>query len=72
MTSTRTDTERTQTDTSETNAETEGIERACPECGGQLITDEEHGETVCADCSLVVTEDEIDRGRGCHRIDLTP
>ena len=37
-------------------------ELVCPECGGQLVTDEEHGETVCGDCGLVVEEDEIDRG----------
>jgi transcription initiation factor TFIIB len=35
---------------------------ACPECGGSLQTDTEHGETVCADCGLVVEEDEIDHG----------
>jgi transcription initiation factor TFIIB len=34
----------------------------CPECGGRLVGDEERGETVCADCGLVVEEDEIDRG----------
>ncbi|GAB3419665.1 transcription initiation factor IIB [Haloparvum alkalitolerans] len=34
----------------------------CPECGGQLASDTEHGETVCADCGLVVDDDEIDRG----------
>jgi len=34
----------------------------CPECGGRLKADSEHGETVCADCGLVVEEDEIDRG----------
>ena len=38
--------------------ETEG----CPECGGHLAADTEHGEVVCADCGLVVEEDEIDRG----------
>ena len=37
-------------------------ELTCPECGGQLATDTEHGETVCVDCGLVVEEDEIDRG----------
>jgi len=36
--------------------------RECPECSGRLTTDERHGETVCADCGLVVEEDEIDRG----------
>jgi len=34
----------------------------CPECSGRLVTDEEHGETVCVDCGLVVESDEIDRG----------
>ena len=34
----------------------------CPECSGRLLTDEEHGETVCEDCGLVVESDEIDRG----------
>ena len=34
----------------------------CPECSGHVITDEGHGETVCADCGLVVTEDSVDRG----------
>ena len=34
----------------------------CPECEGQLKTDEEHGETVCASCGLVVEQDQVDRG----------
>ncbi len=34
----------------------------CPECSGNVVTDTEHGETVCEDCGLVVDEDEIDRG----------
>jgi len=34
----------------------------CPECGGRLQTDTEHGETVCSECGLVVEEDSIDRG----------
>ena len=42
--------------------ETEDEELACPECGGNLVSDEERAETVCADCGLVVEEDEIDRG----------
>ncbi|MDT3435641.1 transcription initiation factor IIB [Haloarcula sp. 1CSR25-25] len=41
--------------------EQEAVE-ACPECSGNIITDTEHGETVCEDCGLVVEEDEIDRG----------
>ncbi|MFW6321936.1 MAG: TFIIB-type zinc ribbon-containing protein, partial [Halohasta sp.] len=34
----------------------------CPECSGRLLTDSEHGETVCQDCGLVVEEDAVDRG----------
>jgi transcription initiation factor TFIIB len=34
----------------------------CPECGGHLESDEEHGERSCADCGLVVDTDEIDHG----------
>jgi transcription initiation factor TFIIB len=34
----------------------------CPECGGDLVADDERGETVCSECGLVVEEDEIDRG----------
>jgi transcription initiation factor TFIIB len=34
----------------------------CPECAGDLVVDDERGETVCADCGLVVETDEIDRG----------
>ena len=34
----------------------------CPECGGRVVSDAEHGETVCNECGLVVEENEIDRG----------
>jgi len=37
-------------------------EHACPECGGALVTDEEHGETACSECGLIVEADEVDRG----------
>jgi transcription initiation factor TFIIB len=53
-------TERTQTQ--ETEVETEEQDLACPECGGNVVADEERGETVCAECGLVVEEGEIDRG----------
>ncbi len=33
---------------------------ACPECDGRLHPD--RGETVCAACGLIVSEDHIDRG----------
>jgi transcription initiation factor TFIIB len=53
----------TRTRTTETETESERDEDVgCPECGGKLSADTEHGETVCRDCGLVVEEDEIDRG----------
>ena len=58
------ETERT-TATSEaetTEEQQDETVRTCPECGGRLATDTEHGETVCEDCGLVVEEDEIDHG----------
>ena len=54
--------ERTDEET-EAEEESAAEEHAvCPECGGNLATDTEHGETVCEDCGLVVEEDEIDPG----------
>ncbi len=54
---------RTRSNETEAETETEQDETAgCPECGGKLAADSEHGETVCIDCGLVVEEDEIDRG----------
>jgi transcription initiation factor TFIIB len=55
------ETESTQSERQATNRD--AAERiACPECGGNVVADEEHGETVCADCGLVVSEREVDRG----------
>ena len=53
--------ERPERTESTTENETES-ETVCPECGGDLVTDEVHGETVCGDCGLVVETDKIDRG----------
>jgi len=54
---------RTRTTESETEQEQDQAEQvSCPECGGNLVMDDEHGETVCDDCGLVVEEGEIDRG----------
>jgi len=50
--------QRDETEQEESSEQTEG----CPECGGLVVDDEEHGESVCADCGLVVEEDGIDRG----------
>ncbi|TVT94036.1 transcription initiation factor IIB, partial [Haloferax volcanii] len=36
--------------------------QVCPECSGHLVTDEEHGETICEDCGLVVEDTVVDRG----------
>lgn len=47
---------------SETTTQTTDEQLVCPECGGTLRQDAEHGETVCTECSLVVDEAEIDRG----------
>jgi transcription initiation factor TFIIIB Brf1 subunit/transcription initiation factor TFIIB len=33
----------------------------CPACGGPLVDDRERGETVCAQCGLVVAE-TVDMG----------
>lgn len=35
---------------------------ACPECGGNTVTDERRGETSCTECGLVVSEDRVDPG----------
>jgi transcription initiation factor TFIIB len=53
---------RTRERTTESEETEESEELDCPECGGHLVDDAEHGETVCQDCGLVVEEDSIDRG----------
>ncbi|MFT4923749.1 MAG: transcription initiation factor TFIIB, partial [Haloarculaceae archaeon] len=61
-TSTRVNAERTrENDVRPEETETTD-EELCPECGGDLVSDEEHAETVCVECGLVVDEDEIDPG----------
>jgi transcription initiation factor TFIIB len=60
MTETRTR-NRTDERTSE-ESEQEREQNRCPECSGKLVTDDERGETVCAECGLVVDEDQIDPG----------
>src|SRR6056297_3646002 len=59
-----TETEQTgDRETTESTTERESTsEQVCPECSGNLVTDSEHGETVCRECGLVVEENEIDRG----------
>ncbi|WP_135302147.1 transcription initiation factor IIB [Haloarcula amylovorans] len=53
---------RTRQRTDEEEQTAESTSTACPECSGSLVMDDEHGETVCEDCGLVVESDEIDRG----------
>jgi len=54
---------RGRVSTDEATEQTDETERdRCTECGGRLVNDEEHGETVCEDCGLVADEDSIDRG----------
>jgi transcription initiation factor TFIIB len=53
---------RTRGETTQEESEHTDETLSCPECDGQVITDEEHGETVCADCGLVVEADSVDRG----------
>lgn len=54
----RSSNDETRAESREPRAEPE----RCPECDGGLTTDHQHGETSCADCGLVVTDDELDRG----------
>jgi len=58
---TQTSTRERDEQLTEQSSEQEAVE-ACPECSGNVVTDTEHGETVCEDCGLVVEEDEIDHG----------
>ncbi|MEF8783291.1 MAG: transcription initiation factor IIB [Haloarculaceae archaeon] len=65
--STRTTDEQTYTNTREARTKGEqeresDAKRTCPECGGSLVSDDEHAETVCTECGLVVEEDGIDHG----------
>ena len=41
---------------------TQDERQVCPECGTDAITDDEHGETVCGDCGMVLEEDLVDHG----------
>jgi len=41
----------------------------CPACGGPLVNDRERGETVCAQCGLVVAESAVDTGPECRVFD---
>ncbi len=65
VTRTRSDDEQSRVpdpETTEREAEDERVDETCPECDGRLVSDAEHGETVCEDCGLVVDEGAVDRG----------
>ncbi|MEF8820730.1 MAG: TFIIB-type zinc ribbon-containing protein, partial [Halovenus sp.] len=62
MTDTTTRRYTRERDEEENEQSTEDETLVCPECGGKLASDSEHGETVCKECGLVVEEDEIDPG----------
>lgn len=51
-----------ETTADDTNQTVSTTPTECPECSGNLVKDEEHGEIACQDCGLIVSEDEIDRG----------
>jgi len=53
---------RTRTTEKEQTEEQTDETLDCPECGGNVVVDDEHGETVCTDCGLVIEEDSVDRG----------
>ncbi|WP_340100573.1 transcription initiation factor IIB [Salinibaculum salinum] len=61
-TTTRRYTREREREEEEEDEQTADEELVCPECGGNLASDSEHGETVCKECGLVVEEDEIDPG----------
>jgi transcription initiation factor TFIIB len=61
-TTTRRYTRERERDEEEQEQTAEDEQLVCPECGGNLASDSEHGETVCKECGLVVEEDEIDPG----------
>jgi transcription initiation factor TFIIB len=44
------------------SSERETPQETCPECGGRLANDPEHGERACVECGLIVDVEEIDRG----------
>ncbi|EMA32433.1 transcription initiation factor IIB, partial [Halobiforma lacisalsi AJ5] len=54
MTNIRTYTNERKTEEEEAEREERAEEQEhCPECGGRLVSDAEHAETVCEDCGLV-------------------
>jgi len=67
--STRQATEDAQEATGDEHAHETGERHRCPECGGDVVEDERRGETVCAECGLVVEADSIDHGPDWRTVD---
>jgi transcription initiation factor TFIIB len=44
----------------ESTESAEQEQHRCPECGGEVIQDD--GDTICAECGLVLEDEQIDRG----------
>jgi transcription initiation factor TFIIB len=61
MTKTQLDIEDGRTEDEKSVTESQPLS-SCPECDGQIVHDDEHGETTCVECGLVLDENSIDRG----------
>lgn len=48
-----------------------GVPEQCPECGGDIVSDDHNGEVRCADCGLVVSEEAVDPGPEWRAFDAT-
>ena len=61
MTNTKLTLENGRTDERQSTAESQQ-RSSCPECGGKVVHDEDHGEQTCEECGLVLDDASIDRG----------
>lgn len=61
MTNTQLNIENGRTGERQSVTESEPLS-SCPECNGQIIRDDEYGETTCVECGLVLDDVSIDRG----------
>ncbi|WP_135306068.1 transcription initiation factor IIB [Haloarcula amylovorans] len=61
MTNPQLDIEQTDMEEQQTATESQSLS-SCPECDGPVVHDEEHGETTCGECGLVLDDTSIDRG----------
>ncbi|RBI59779.1 transcription initiation factor IIB 2 [halophilic archaeon] len=61
MTKTQLHVEDSPTDEKQSGIKSQ-LASSCPECDGRVIRDDEHGETTCEECGLVLDDVSIDRG----------